>query len=127
MKTANDLVAAAKNNITEVSIEALRASLGQNPIVIDVREPGEYANGHVPKAINIPRGVLEFQIDGHPAINNCLSEQQNLRDQPIYLYCRTGGRSALAAESLQNLGFNQVISVAGGFVEWEKAGFERVE
>ena len=118
-KTAAQLVAEAKSTIREVSVESLAEHLGDAPVVIDVREPQEYAHGHIHGAVNIPRGVLEFEITASPAVDFITARELQVHDAPIYLYCRTGGRSALAAESLQRLGFSNVMSLAGGYVAWE--------
>ena len=80
--------------------------------VIDVREPAEFAEGHLPGSFNIPRGVLEFQVDGHPAVAGKADPQQAHRRVPVILYCRTGGRSALAAEALKRLGFDRPLDPA---------------
>ncbi|MFC6840504.1 rhodanese-like domain-containing protein [Xanthomonas theicola] len=82
--------------------------------IIDVREPGEFATGHLPDAINIPRGILEFRLDADPALAR--------RDQPILLYCASGGRATLAALSLQQLGYSAVHPLSGGFLGWTAAG-----
>jgi rhodanese-related sulfurtransferase len=113
---ALDLVAAAKQNIKEIDIAQAESEL-QNYLILDVREPAEYSAGCLPKAINIPRGVLEFKIDKHP-------DFQNQQDTPILVYCLSGGRSALATEALQKLGYTGVVSMAGGFTAWQQAGFE---
>lgn len=121
-KSPAELVAQARSRITEVSVDALASEAAGSYVLIDVREPGEFATGHIAGAIPIPRGVLEFQVEAHPAIG-CLTEPAlALREQPIVLYCRTGGRSALAAESLQTLGFTRVRSLAGGITAWMAAG-----
>ena len=112
--SAMDLVAAAKQTITEIDATSAHSKLASVP-VIDVREPAEYAAGSLPGAANIPRGVLEFRVDGHPAI-------QGRRDAEIILYCQSGGRSALAAEALDKLGYTRVVSLAGGFKAWTEAG-----
>lgn len=111
--TAMDLVAAAKQHIREISVADAKAQLAQVR-VLDVREPAEYAAGCLPEAVNIPRGVLEFKIDNLPAFKND-------KDSPILVYCQSGGRSALAAEALQKLGY-QPLSLAGGFNAWKDAG-----
>lgn len=112
--TAMDLVAAAKQHIKEIDPETAKSLLGKSP-VLDVREPSEFAAGCLPGAVNIPRGVLEFKIDGHPAF-------QNQRDSEILVYCQTGGRSALAVEALQKLGYGKAVSLAGGFKSWQETG-----
>jgi rhodanese-related sulfurtransferase len=112
--TAMELVASAKQTITEIDANQAQTKLGGAPL-IDVREPEEYAAGCLPGAVNIPRGVLEFRIDGHPQI-------QGRRDGEVILYCQSGGRSALAAEALGKLGFTRVVSLAGGYKGWSDAG-----
>lgn len=112
--TPFDLVAAAKKIIQEIPEQEALQLLGQ-ALVLDVREPQEYSAGKLPGAVNIPRGVLEFQIGNHPQLGNA-------HDQPILVYCLSGGRSALAVESLKKLGFNGAVSLAGGFKAWSEAG-----
>ncbi|RMH93278.1 sulfurtransferase [Lysobacter pythonis] len=111
--TAADLVADARGRIREVSPADFHAA-GAGIALIDVREPAEFETGHLQGAINIPRGVLEFQVDAHPALAH--------RERPLALYCRTGGRSALAADTLRKLGFSDVRSLAGGIDAWRNAG-----
>ena len=122
MKTALDLVAAAKARIQEIPVDAAEAAIAQADVLIDVREPDEYRQGHLPGAINLPRGVLEFQIHAHPAMACTTSEALAVADRELVLYCLTGGRSALAADSLQALGFTRVRSLAGGLTAWRNAG-----
>jgi rhodanese-related sulfurtransferase len=112
--TAMDLVAAAKQQIREVD-QTTGCSLLETGLVLDVREPDEYAAGCLPGAVNIPRGVLEFRIDSHPSF-------LGRKDAQILIYCQSGGRSALAAEALQKLGFSHPCSLAGGFKAWSDAG-----
>lgn len=116
--TAMDLVAQAKQNIEEIDIHTAKSSLGAS-LVLDVREPAEYTAGHLPGAFNIPRGVLEFKISSHP-------DFQDKQAAHIIVYCQTGGRSALAAEVLNKIGFNNAVSMAGGFKAWADSGFEVV-
>lgn len=119
--TAADLVAEARARIREVAPPALEGERGQ-PLLIDVREPAEFASGHLAGAVNIPRGVLEFQVDAHPAVANVTEPALAHRQRPVVVYCRTGGRAALAADSLQRLGFADVRSIAGGIEAWIAAG-----
>ena len=114
MKTAIDLVAAAKAQIHEVPIEGAEHAIAQADVLIDVREPDEYRQGHLPGAVNIPRGLLEFQLSGQGALSD-----RNLR---VVLYCKTSGRAALAARTMQDMGYLQVQSVAGGFDLWAASG-----
>lgn len=112
--TPMELVAAAKQHIREANPEEAKGMLGKTP-VLDVREPAEYAAGHLPGAVNIPRGVLEFQIGNHPAF-------QNSRDTEFLVYCLSGGRSALAVEAIKKLGYEKAVSLAGGYKLWQESG-----
>lgn len=115
MKTAHDLVLEARQYIVEITPKEALTVLDNKPLVVDVREPEEYLQGHIPFAINIPRGVLEFRMSQEP---NLIDRQRSL-----LIYCKTSGRAALAARSLGNLGFSDVKSIAGGFDAWCSAGF----
>ncbi|MBW8366943.1 MAG: sulfurtransferase [Arenimonas sp.] len=119
-QTAQQLVSEAKSRVREIDAAQLLALQASGVPVIDVREPGEFADGHVPGAANIPRGVLEFEVDGHPAVNGVRDPALAHRDRPVVLYCRSGGRSALAAEALLRLGFAEPLSLAGGFLAWSE-------
>lgn len=118
MKTAQELVLEARQRIREVDPEGLLQLQAAGAPIIDVRGPGEFAAGHIPGAVNIPRGVLEFEVDGHPAVNGVKDPALSHRESPLVLCCRSGGRSALAAEALLRLGFAQPLSLAGGFMGW---------
>lgn len=114
MKTAHDLVEAAKQQISEISVDEAEATIQQADLLIDVREPAEYSQGHLGGAVNIPRGMLEFKFSATPEYDS--------RDLKIVLYCKTSGRGALAAQSLGEMGYLQVKSIAGGFDAWVEAG-----
>lgn len=120
--TVRDLVAAARARIREIGPQELLAFREAGIPVIDVREPDEFAEGHIPGAVNIPRGLLEFEVDGHPAVAYQKAEELSHRDRPVVLYCLSGGRSALAAAALQGLGFVSPLSLAGGILRWEDTG-----
>lgn len=128
MKTSQQLIAEVKAAINEISVADLSSALKTSSeiVLIDVREPAEFAQQHISGAVNYPRGVLEMNIHNHPkvAATGCDPDNalQQLAQYPIYLICRSGGRSALAAESLQRMGFNQVYSVADGMQAWLDAG-----
>ena len=92
MKTAHDLVLAAKAQCSEVSVKDAHTAILSADVIIDVREADEYAAGHLAGAINIPRGLLEFKLSGTPALEK--------RDLSVVLYCKTSGRAALAANSM---------------------------
>lgn len=102
----------AKTRIRETGIDDLRRQGAALGLLIDTREPAEWAAGHISGAVPVPRGILEGKIEQlAPDV-----------DQPIVLYCASGGRSALAAESLQRMGYRNVLSLAGGFNAWHEAG-----
>jgi len=126
LKSAQQLAAEARSQIREISVQQLSAQLADHQsILIDVREPDEFQQGRVDRAVNYPRGVLEMKIHQHPAVAAHCEPQQALAElaaRPVYLMCRSGARSALAALSLQQMGFSQVYSVAGGFQAWLDAG-----
>lgn len=120
--TAQDVVRDAKTRIREIGPDELWALQIAGTPVIDVREASEIAAGRIPGAVNIPRGVLEFEVDGHPAVNGIKDPALGHRELPVIVYCRSGGRSALAADALRRLGFRQPLSLAGGFQAWLDAG-----
>ena len=114
MKTALDLVAAAKAHVHEIDIDAADAAIRDADVLIDVREADEFAAGHIPGAINVPRGVLEFKLSSTPELD--------ARDLRVLLYCKTSGRAALSACAMQDMGYAQVKSILGGFDAWAAAG-----
>lgn len=113
MKTAHDLVAAAKETIREIAVAAADEAIQQADLLVDVREPDEYHAGHLAGAINIPRGLLEFRFSNDEALNS--------RDLNIVLYCKNSGRAALSAKSLAEMGYLHVLSISGGIEAWEAA------
>lgn len=123
--TSADLVAEARAKIQEVGPAQFHQNRGE-ALVIDVREPAEFETGHIPGSINIPRGVLEFQVDAHPAVANVSDEALSHKERQIAVVCRTGGRAALSAVNLQRLGFVDVRSIAGGVIAWGEAGLPLV-
>ncbi len=119
--TAHQLVDEARTRIREVAPQDFAAD-HRSAVLIDVREPAEFQTGHLADAINLPRGVLEFQIETHPAVAPAGDQAPPDKARPIVLYCRTGGRAALAAVSLQRMGFTDVSSISGGITGWSDAG-----
>jgi len=110
--TAPQLVAQVKPQITEISPEETKELVQNDDVVlIDIREESEVEQGSITGAKLIPRGVLEFKISDLQDVNN--------PDTKIILYCRSGGRSALAAASLQHMGFSNIMSMAGGYEAWK--------
>ncbi len=116
MKSAHDLVLAAKTRITEVDLSQAEAANRDADLLIDVREADEYSAAHIPGAINIPRGLLEFKLS-----NDAQLAERTLK---LVLYCKNSGRSALAADALREMGYRNVLSLAGGIEAWQAAGRE---
>ncbi len=114
MKTAHDLVAAAKTRVQEIPVSDAGAAIRDADVLVDVREADEYAAGHLPGAVHISRGLLEFKFSANPALQS--------RDLKIVLYCKTSGRAALSAAALHEMGYLNVQSIAGGFDAWVAAG-----
>jgi len=107
------LVAEAKRNVTEISAgDARRQAEGDGAVLIDVREESDWREGHAEGARHLSRGEIELEIE----------EQIPDVTKPIICYCGGGSRSALVAESLQKMGYENVRSLAGGFRAWEEAG-----
>jgi rhodanese-related sulfurtransferase len=121
--TVRDLVAAARARIREIQPAELLDLQQFGCPIVDVREPDEFAESHIPGAVNIPRGLLEFEVDGHPAVNYATAAALSHRERPVVLYCLSGGRSALAAEALLRLGFANPMSLDHGILGWEDAGY----
>lgn len=114
MKTAHDLVIEAKKGISEISPDQAQKELLDCDVLIDVREANEFAVGHIPGAIHISRGLLEFKLSSDPEL-----ESRNLK---IILYCKTSGRAALCANTLKTMGYLHVKSIAGGIDAWIAEG-----
>ena len=108
------LLALARNEIDEVTPHDLQQQLadGVAPTIIDIRERDEFAQGHIPEAVFLPRGFLELQIE----------RVQTDRVRPIVLYCAAGIRSVLAARNLREMGYDNVASLITGFSGWKNAG-----
>jgi rhodanese-related sulfurtransferase len=102
----------AKSRIREVSATQASQQQKLGTLLFDVRESDEYAMGHARGAIHLSRGVLELRIE------RLVPESST----PIVCYCGGGSRSALAADSLQKMGYTNVASMAGGFRAWREAG-----
>ena len=107
------LVADAKKRITEISPQdAAAKSQSGEAVIIDVREKDEWDEEHIPNATHLSRGTIELDIEEKVPDLNAL----------IVCHCGGGGRSALAADSLQKMGYKNVRSLAGGFKAWKAAG-----
>jgi sulfur-carrier protein adenylyltransferase/sulfurtransferase len=115
MTTYRQLLASVKAEIDEVSTMQLKGQLdaAEGPLLLDVREPDEWKEGHLPGALHIPRGYLEQRVEG-------LVPDRNTE---IVVYCAGGSRSAFATKTLNELGYENVANLAGGFVDWKRSGY----
>ncbi len=112
--TSKDLVSEAKKNICEVSVSDAKALLDKGGYVfLDCRTSKEFKMGHIPGAMNIPRGLLEFKI----------AKKIPDKNANIVMYCKTGDRGCLATCTLCRMGYKNVKNVDGGWKAWEKAGY----
>lgn len=108
-----------KKQITEVTVDEVKKRLDAKDdfLLIDVREPNETENGVLPNAHTVPRGFLELKIN----------DMAHTPERNIVLYCAGGNRSALSAKALQDMGYKNVMSMAGGYGKWQHAGFPIVQ
>jgi rhodanese-related sulfurtransferase len=108
------LVTAAKTKVKETNVAEVkrRVDAGENLMLIDVREDNEWAQGHLPGALHLGKGIIERDIE----------QRVPQTDAKLVLYCGGGFRSALAAENLQKMGYTNVESMDGGFRGWRDAG-----
>jgi sulfur-carrier protein adenylyltransferase/sulfurtransferase len=111
LSTPRDLLNAAKAEIKEIEPHDVAEQLDHFTL-LDVREPEEYEQGAVPGAVHLPRGNLEFSVEGRLPDKNA----------PIAVYCAGGVRSAFATKTLQDLGYTDVVSIIGGFNKWKDEG-----
>jgi len=119
-ESPEQMVAAAKEVITEIPVEGFKTVLEtKNPVIIDVRTSAEYKAGAIPGAVNIPRGVLEFRI-GSEELWNEAGKSAPEKSDTFYVYCGTGSRGALSAKALMQLGYKNVKSINGGWNAWHE-------
>src|ERR1035437_478512 len=114
-KTFKDLMEEARREVPEWTIDQVREHLGNGNdyLLLDVREKDEFREGHLVNAVSIPRGYLELRIE--QAVPD--------KGMPIVAYCAGGTRSLLAAKQLKDMGYDSVISMAGGYSAWKGAGY----
>ena len=117
--SVKQLISAAKKQVKTINMEQFKALVDKKEagLIIDVRQEIEFDDGHVPGAINVPRGLIEFRIWKSVGFPDKLDMSKQMT-----LYCLTGARCAMAAKSLQDLGFTNVTSVDMRFEDWVKAG-----
>lgn len=114
MASYRELLSEIKREIDEVDARRAHERLADGgELFVDVRERDEWEEGHIPGAVHIPRGLLESRVEGS------LPD----RSQPLVVYCSGGNRSAFAARTLEELGYENVSSLAGGFTDWKRNGF----
>src|SRR5215211_7802169 len=114
MPTYRELLQHVKREIDEIDARGARAL--DNALFVDVREREEWEEGHLPGAVHVPRGNLESRIEGVAPD----------RQQPVVLYCAVGNRSAFAAKTLSELGYEHAVSLTGGFTDWKRNGYDVV-
>lgn len=114
-KTYEDLVAEARENAGRMSVDEVKEALdsGESLTVLDVREPAEWEEGHLPGATHVPRGLLEYKA----------STELPDKDQRIVAHCALGGRGALAASTLREMGYTNVSNMEGGVKAWREQGY----
>ncbi len=110
-----ELVDAARASTVQVPIQELKQLLDadEDITLFDVRTPIEYEVAHIPEAINISRGLLEF------AVWSVVPDQ----NEKIYVYCKSGARAALATKQLNELGYKNAVAITTGTVDWAKSGY----
>ena len=114
MSTYRELLQQTRSEISEIDANQTRERIETGePVVVDVREQDEWDEGHIPGAVHVPRGHLESRIDR-------LAPDTA---RPVVVYCSAGNRSAFAAKTLADLGYEDVVSLAGGFTDWKRNGF----
>lgn len=116
MTSYRDLLDQVRAEISEIDAAEAALLAGDGTLFVDVRERDEWEEGHLPGAVHVPRGFLEQRIE----------QLAPERDRPILLYCAGGSRSAFATKTLQELGYTNVVNLAGGYTGWKRNGFETV-
>ena len=114
MATYRELLQQVRSEISEVDATQARELIDSGaPLVLDVREQNEWDEGHIPGAVHVPRGHLESRVERAAPDHS----------RPVLLYCSVGNRSAFAAKTLVELGYEEVVSLSGGFTDWKRNGF----
>ncbi len=118
-KKASDLVAEAKSKIENLGVDEFDRERTDGALVVDIRDAPELeASGRIPGSVNVPRGMLEFRADPSSPYHQDGFDP----DRRIILHCASGGRSALAAATLKDMGYTDVAHLDGGFKAWSEAG-----
>lgn len=117
--TAANLVADAKQRVENLSVDQTAAEIAAGALLVDLREPAELAqHGTIAGAIHAPRGMIEFYADATSPYHRA----EFTPGRRIILHCASGGRSALAADTLQQMGYGNVAHLDGGLNAWKAAG-----
>ena len=118
-KTFQQLMDEARKEIREVTVQDAKELLENNGkfVLLDVREKDEYREGHLDRAVSLPRGFLEIKVE------TTVPEKST----PIIAYCAGGVRSLLAAKALREMGYREVVSMSGGYTAWKAAGYKWVQ
>ncbi len=120
--TLGDFVREARKQIKEWDADTAKDNLEEEKVlVVDIREPYEFEKSHLPGAICIPRGLLEGAADAGTKYRD--ERLCHAQEETILLYCQSGGRSALAALTLKQMGFATVYNLAGGVELWDAEGY----
>ena len=118
MATAAEQVSAARAEIENLSADGVAAEIENGAVLVDLREADEVAAGMIPSAIHIPRGMLEFRADPtSPYHDDRLDPSKR-----VVVHCASGGRSALAAKTLKDMGYDSVAHLDGGINAWRDSG-----
>ena len=103
--------------VNDVDVKQAQLMSNQGALLLDVRQPSEYAEGHAPNAVLIPLGQLSSRMQ----------EIESFKDKPVVVMCHSGRRSARATNMLQEAGYSQASNISGGIVAWEKAGLDVIK
>jgi rhodanese-related sulfurtransferase len=118
-KTLSDFIREARGRVRDLQPDEVEELLEDraDALLIDVREPYEFEQMHIPEAVLVPRGMLEGAAD--PGNKHRIEAVYEARERPVVVYCDTGARSSMAADTLQQMGFREVYNLAGGIKLWE--------
>ena len=103
----------SEDEFERIVVQNAKNIFGENAIYLDVRDPNEFAAGHLPGSINVSRGTLEFQVWNKITDPNA----------KIYVYCKTTGRSTLATKTMNDMGYKNAVLMDAQFEDWIKAGY----
>ena len=118
-KSSSEMVGEAKGQVENLDPDAVERELAAGAVLVDLREPEELeANGRIPGAVHVPRGMLEFRADPSSSYHQAPIDPS----KRVILHCASGGRSALGAATLREMGYEDVAHLDGGITAWKDAG-----